>query len=284
MWVIIGYLVIFATVFGGFAISGGHLAALFQPIELVIIGGAAGGAFIIANGVKITKLTIAELLKILKPSHYTKDLHMELLALLYDLQIKARRDGLLALERDADNPDESPLFEPYPLVLADHHLVEFLTDYLRLMISGNVDPMELDQLMEQDIETHHEAGAIPAAAVNRVADGLPGFGIVAAVLGVVHTMESIGLPPEELGLLIARALVGTFLGILMAYGFVAPLGTLMEQRHHEATKALQCIKATLMAQVNGAAPTVSVEFGRKLLYSDERPTAVELEAHVRTAR
>jgi len=284
MWVLIGYLVTIVTVFGGFAVSGGHLAALFQPIELVIIFGAAFGAFIVANGLKVTKATIAELMHVMKPSHYTKDLHMELLSLLYDLQIKARRDGLLALERDADNPYESPVFEPYPAVLADHHIVEFLTDYLRLMISGNVEPMEMEQLMDQEIDTHHEGGAVPAQAVNRMADGLPGFGIVAAVLGVVHTMESIGLPPEELGLLIARALVGTFLGILLAYGFVAPLATLMEQRHHEATKALQCIKATLMAQLNGAAPTVAVEFGRKLLYSDERPTAVELEAHVRTAR
>ena len=242
------------------------------------------GAFVVANGLKVSKATVAELIHSMKPSAYTRDMHMELLSLLYDLQIKARRDGLLALERDVDAPDESTVFEPYPRVLADHHLVEFLTDYLRLMISGNVDPMELDTLMEQDIETHHEAGAVPAAAINRVADGLPGFGIVAAVLGVVHTMESIGLPPEELGLLIARALVGTFLGILLAYGFVAPLATMMEQRHHEATKALQCVKATLMAQVNGAAPTVAVEFGRKLLYSDERPTAMELETHVRTAR
>jgi chemotaxis protein MotA len=283
MWVLIGYLIIVVSVFGGFAVGGGHLAALFQPIELVIIFGAALGAFVIANGLKVTKATAAELPKLLKPSRFTKELHMELLALLYDLQVKARKDGLLALEKDADDPENSEVFQQYPTVLADHEAVEFLTDYLRLMVSGNVMPMEMEQLMDQELETHHEAAAIPAAAVTRMADGLPGFGIVAAVMGVVHTMESIGLPPEELGILIARALVGTFLGILLAYGFVAPLATLMEHRHHEATKVLQCIKVCLLAQLNGASPTVAVEFGRKVLYHDERPSAVELEAHVRGA-
>lgn len=284
MWVIIGYLVTIVCVFGGFAASGGHLAALFQPIELIIIFGAAFGAFIVANGLKISLATAKTLPTVLKPSKYTKELHVELLSLLYDLQVKARKDGLLALEKDVDDPESSEVFQQYPAVLADHEIVEFLTDYLRLMVSGNVDPMELEALIDQEIDTHNEAAGIPAAAVNRMADGLPGFGIVAAVMGVVHTMESIGLPPEELGVLIARALVGTFLGILLAYGFVAPLATLMEQRHHEATKVLLAIKVCLLAQLNGASPVVAVEFGRKLLYHDVRPSAVELEETVRGAR
>ncbi len=281
MWVLIGYLIILVSVFGGFAIAGGHLAGLFQPIELLIIFGAAFGAFVIANGLKVSKATAAELPKLLKPSRFTKALHLEVLSLLYDILVKARKDGLLSIEKDADRPEESAIFQRYPTLLADHEVVEFLTDYLRLMVSGNVDPMEMEALMDLELDTHHEAGAVRAAAITRMADGLPGFGIVAAVMGVVHTMESLGEPPEVLGGLIAKALVGTFLGILLAYGFVSPLATLMEQRQHESAKVFLCIKTTLLAALHGATPTVAVEFGRKVLYHDERPSAVELEEHVR---
>jgi chemotaxis protein MotA len=166
-------------------------------------------------------------------------------------------------------------------VLKDHHLVEFITDYLRLMVSGKLNAMEIEALMEREIETHHHEGEIPVHAVQRVADGLPAFGIVAAVMGVVHTMESVGLPPAELGVLIAHALVGTFLGILLAYGFVGPLVSVLEQKLHEASKALDCIKVTLLASLNDAVPSVAVEFGRKVLYSTERPGFAELEGHVK---
>jgi chemotaxis protein MotA len=283
MWAIIGYVIIIFCVFGGFAMAGGHLAVLFQPIELLIILGAAVGAFVIANGLKVSKMTFGALPLIFKPSPYTKEFNMQVLALMYDIQMKTRRDGLLSMEKDADEPEQSELFKRYPNVLHDHHIIEFITDYLRLMIGGNINVMEVEALMDQELETHHEHNAVPVNAITRMSDGLPGFGIVAAVMGVVHTMESMHLPPEELGLLIGRALVGTFLGILLAYGFVSPLGTALEHRSHESTKLFQAIKVTMLASMNGSSPSVSVEFGRKVLFQDERPTAKELETHVKSS-
>jgi chemotaxis protein MotA len=208
---------------------------------------------------------------------------MELMALLYEILDKTRKEGLLAIERDIEAPKESPLFAKYPKVLKDHHLVEFITDYLRLMVSGKLNAIEIEALMDREIDTHHQEGEVPAHALQRVADGLPAFGIVAAVMGVVHTMESVGLPPSELGILIAHALVGTFLGILLSYGFVGPLTGVLEQKLHEATKALECVKVTLLASLNDAVPSVAVEFGRKVLYSTERPGFAELESHVKGA-
>ena len=164
------------------------------------------------------------------------------------------------------------------------HLVEFMTDYLRLMVSGNMNAFEIENLMDHEIDTHHHEAEVPGITIQKVADGLPAFGIVAAVMGVVHTMESVGLPPAELGKLIARALVGTFLGILGAYGIVGPLALLLEQRANESTKILQCIKVTLLATLNGYAPAIAIEFGRKVLYSTERPTFLELEGHVKGSR
>jgi chemotaxis protein MotA len=169
-------------------------------------------------------------------------------------------------------------------VLEDHHIVEFMTDYLRLMVSGNMDAFQIENLMDIEIETHHHEGAAPAHAIAKLGDGMPAFGIVAAVMGVVHTMESVGLPPAELGILIAHALVGTFLGILLAYGFVGPLSSLLEQKLEESTKMYQCVKVTLLASLNGYAPALAVEFGRKVLYSTERPTFNELEDHIKKSK
>jgi chemotaxis protein MotA len=283
MLVLIGYIIVVGTVFGGFALSGGHLAALMQPLELLMIGGGAVGAFIVGNPVKTLKATFKTLPALLSGSKYTKALYMELMALLYEILDKTRKEGLLAIERDIENPKQSALFSKYPKVLKDHHLVEFITDYLRLMVSGKLNALEIEALMDREIETHHQEGEIPVHAIQRVADGLPAFGIVAAVMGVVHTMESVGLPPQELGILIAHALVGTFLGILLAYGFVGPLPGLLEQKLHESSKALDCIKVTMLASLNDAVPSVAVEFGRKVLYSSERPGFAELEAHVKGA-
>ena len=283
MLVLIGYVIVVGAVFGGFALAGGHLAAMLQPVELLMIGGAAVGAFVVGNPAKTLKATFKALPSLLKGSKYTKALYMELMALLYEILDKTRKEGLLAIERDIDAPKESPLFRKYPRVLKDHHLVEFITDYLRLMVSGKLNALEIEALMDREIETHHHEGEIPAHALQRVGDGLPAFGIVAAVMGVVHTMESVGLPPSELGLLIAHALVGTFLGILLSYGFVSPLSSVLEQKLHEATKALECIKVTLLASLNDAVPSVAVEFGRKVLYSTERPGFAELEKHVKGA-
>ena len=283
MFVIVGYIIVVGSVFGGFVLAGGYLAALFQPLELLMIGGAALGAFIVGNPAKTLKATFQALPTVLKGSAYTKDLYMELMGLLFEILDKTRKEGLLAIDRDIDAPNESELFGKYAAVLHNHHLVEFITDYLRLMLSGKLNANEIEALMDREIETHHHEAAIPAHAIQRVADGLPAFGIVAAVMGVVHTMESVGAPPAELGMLIAHALVGTFLGILLAYGFVGPLVSLLEAKTGEATIALECVKTTLLASLNGAVPAVAVEFGRKVLYSTERPGFAELEAHVKGA-
>ena len=187
----------------------------------------------------------------------------------------------MSIERDVDEPHNSPLFAKYPTVGADHHVVEFITDYLRMMVSGNLNSHEIESLMDSEIETHHAEAHGPVNALARLAGALPAFGIVAAVLGVVNTMGSVGQPPAILGGMIGSSLVGTFLGILLAYGVVEPLGGLLEQKVDESSKELQCIKTTLLASMQGYAPQVAVEFGRKVLYSKDRPTFSELEGHVK---
>lgn len=284
MLIIVGYLIVCASVFGGFALAGGHLAALFQPVELLMIGGAAAGAFFVGNSVKGIKATLAALPTLFKGSRYNKAMYMELMGLLYEILAKVRKEGLMSIESEVENPEESPIFSKYPKILADHHAVEFLTDYLRLMVSGNLNAFEIENLMDNEIETHHKEGEMPVHIIAKLGDGLPAFGIVAAVMGVVHTMASVGLPPSELGMLIAHALVGTFLGILLAYGFVGPLAGLLEQKLHEGGKPLECIKVTLLASLNGYAPALAVEFGRKVLFSSDRPSFSELEAHVKQSK
>jgi chemotaxis protein MotA len=261
--------------------AGGHMGSLFQPVELVMIGGAAMGAFLVGNTPKAVSATLKTLPTVLKGSTYTKDVYMELMALLYDLLAKIRKEGLMAIEGDIEKPEESPLFNKYPKVAADHHVIEFLTDYLRLMVAGNLNAFEIENLMDNEIGTHHQEGEVPIHSIAKLGDAMPAFGIVAAVMGVVHTMASVGLPPSELGMLIAHALVGTFLGILLAYGFVGPLASQLEQKLGESTKMLECIKVTLLASLNGYSPALAVEFGRKVLYSTERPSFLELEQHVK---
>lgn len=284
MLVIVGYVVVMASVFGGFAMACGHLAALFQPLELLMIGGGAGGAFLVGNNGKAIKATLKDLPTVLKGSKYTKAIYMELMALLYELLGKVRKEGLMSIEADVEKPEESPIFAKYPQILADHHVVEFITDYLRIMVSGNLNSMEIENLMDLEIDTHHHEAMISSHCMAKLGDGMPAFGIVAAVMGVVHTMESVGIPPAELGILIAHALVGTFLGILLAYGFVGPLATLLEQKAEEGSKMFQTIKVTLLANLNGYAPAMAVEFGRKALNSTERPSFLELEEHVKQKR
>ncbi len=284
MLVILGYLVVAASVFGGFALAGGHLAALLQPIELLMIGGSAFGAFLVGNSGKAIKATLKALPTLLRGTKYTKTLYMELMAMLFEVLTKVRKEGLMSIEGDIEAPEESAIFSKYPGVLANHHIVEFMTDYLRLMVSGNMDAFQIENLMDNEIETHHHEGEIPVLCIAKTADAMPAFGIVAAVMGVVHTMASVGLPPAELGILIAHALVGTFLGILLAYGFIGPLSTLLEQKLNESTKVLECIKVTLLASLNGYAPALAVEFGRKVLFSTERPSFLELEAHIKASK
>lgn len=281
MFVIIGYIVIIGSVLGGYALAGGHLAGLWQPLELLTIGGSAIGAFIVANDPKVMKATIKAVPAILKGTPYTQAMYMELLSLLYETLAKVRKEGLMSIEGDVEDPGQSALFNKYALVVEDHHLLEFLTDYLRMMVGGNLNAFEIESLMDNEIETHHLEANKPIAAVKAMADGLPAFGIVAAVMGVVHTMASVGKPPSELGEMIAHALVGTFLGILMAYGFVTPVASLMDSRLGEQAKAYECIKLTLLASINGYAPALCIEFGRKALFSTERPGFKELEDHVK---
>lgn len=269
MFVAIGYIIVLASVFGGFAMAGGHLAALFQPLELVMIGGAALGAFVTANGGAPLKATLKALPTVFKGAQYSKAVYMELFALLFELLSKVRKEGLMSIEGDVENPEASPIFSKYPKILADHHLVEFITDYLRLMVGGSLNAFEIENLMDVEIETHHHEGAIAPSAVNSMADGMPAFG---------------GAPPAELGLLIAKALVGTFLGILLGYGFIAPLAKILEYRLEDQTRILQTVKVTLLASLNGYAPQVAVEFGRKVLASHDRPSFKELEDHVKQAK
>jgi len=283
MFVIIGWVVALGCVFGVFIAHGGNIAVVLHalPFEMITIMGAALGAFVANNQPKVLKASLSGLASCFKGSKYTKARYMELMALLYDILQKARKEGLMSIEKDVEEPHSSPLFQKYSTVGSDHHVVEFTTDYLRMMVSGNLNAHEIESLMDSEIETHHHEAHAPAAALQRLAGGLPAFGIVAAVLGVVNTMGSVGQPPQVLGQMIGSALVGTFLGILLSYGFFEPLAGLLEQKIDESSKELQCIKTTLLASMQGYAPQVAVEFGRKVLYSGDRPTFAELEGHVK---
>ena len=283
MFVLIGWALALGCVFGVFIVHGGNIGVILSalPFEMITIGGAAVGAFVANNQPKVLKAAAAGLGKCFKGSKYTKARYMELLALLYDILQKARKEGLMAIEQDVEEPASSPLFQKYPAVGSDHHVQEFVTDYLRMMVSGNLNAHEIESLMDSEIETHHHEEHAAVAAIQRLAGALPAFGIVAAVLGVVNTMGSVGQPPAVLGGMIGSALVGTFLGILLSYAFAEPLAGLLEQKVDEATKELQCIKSTLLASMQGYAPQVAIEFGRKVLYSTERPSFAELEGHVK---
>ncbi|MEY2684848.1 MAG: hypothetical protein RJA09_1992 [Pseudomonadota bacterium] len=283
MFVIIGWVFALACVFGVYIVHGGNIGVILKalPFEMITIFGAAIGAFLANNQMKVVKSTMRGLGMCFKGSKYSKDRYLELLAMLYDILQKARKEGLMAIESDVENPDASPLFQKYPTVGTDHHVLEFVTDYLRMMVSGNLNAHEIESLMDTEIDTHHHEEHASVAALQRLAGALPAFGIVAAVLGVVNTMGSVGQPPAVLGGMIGSALVGTFLGIFLAYGFAEPLAGLLEQKQEEATKELQCIKTTLLASMQGYAPATAIEFGRKVLYSTERPTFQELEGHVK---
>jgi chemotaxis protein MotA len=283
MFVIVGWLVVIGCVFGVFIAHGGNIGVVLHalPFELITIGGATAGAFLANNQMKVIKATMKGLGTCFKGSPYSKARYMDLLALMYDILQKARKEGLMAIENDVENPHESAIFKKYPTVGHDHHVVEFITDYLRMMVSGNLNAHEIESLMDSEIETHHHEAHSAVAALQRVAGGLPAFGIVAAVLGVVNTMGSVGQPPAVLGGMIGSALVGTFLGILLAYAFAEPLAGILEQKVEEGGKELQCIKTTLLASMQGYNPSTAIEFGRKVLYSTERPNFTELETFVK---
>jgi chemotaxis protein MotA len=278
---ILGSIIVVASVLGGFAASGGHLIALWQPFELVIILGAAGGGFVIANPMSVVLKSLKSIPALFTGAKYKKPHYMDALGFMYELFNKARKEGLMGIEADIEEPESSALFQKYPLILKDHHATEFISDYMRLVVSGNMNPFELENLMDIEIDTHHHASAETSHAVQQVADGLPAFGIVAAVLGIVHTMAALGGPMSEIGGLVAAALVGTFSGILFSYGFVGPIATYLGRLADEETRYLSCIKACILATVQGYSPQVAVEFGRKTMPPELRPNFQEFEQHLR---
>lgn len=284
MNIIIGIIVVFVCVLGGFVLHGGNIMALWSPVEIMVICGAAFGAMVIGNPLSVTIGVIKSGGALLTPSKFNKVFYLELLTLMYDILNKTRREGLMAIEGDIEEPDTSPIFGNYPSIIKDHHIVEFMCDYLRLMVAGNMAPHELESLMEQEIDGHHQEASVVPGAIQTAADGLPGFGIVAAVLGVIITMAKIGGPPAEIGASVAAALVGTFLGILFAYGFIGPFATYLNGKVRDEARSYECVKAILVSSMSGVPPQVAVEFGRKVLFHSVRPSFKELEEQYRAKK
>jgi chemotaxis protein MotA len=279
---IIGTLVVLGSVLGGYLATGSSILLLWHPLEVLIIVGAAFGAFLISNSMKVVKAAFGGAIGLVKGVRYGRKEYIELLKLIYDILAMARKEGLLSIEQHIEEPAKSAIFKKYPVVMSDHHMMEFLTDCLRLISGTTLDPHELESLLEYELETHHHEAVEPAHAVQKVADAFPGVGIVAAVLGIVTTMASIeGASTAEIGHEVGGALVGTFLGILVAYGFVGPIAAAMEARAHEEGKAFEVVKMALVASVRGYPPTIAIEFARKLLFSSVRPNFKDLEKELR---
>ena len=263
-------------------LEGGKLLALWHPTEVLIIVGAALGAFFTSNPMKVIKASFSEAIAVVKGPRYGRENYVTLLKFMYRVFGKIRKEGLMAIESDLDAKDGGALFKDYPQLRDDHHLREFITDCLRLMVGGNLNPHELESLLEQELETHHQEAHEPAIAVQKVADALPGFGIVAAVLGIVNTMATLeGADTATIGHKVGAALVGTFLGILVSYGFIGPIAAAMEHAANARGKAFEVVKMALVSSVRGYVPAVSIEFARKLLHSDVRPTFGDLEAELK---
>lgn len=276
MFMFIGAIVVLSGVVGGFLLEGGKIMALFKPLELMIIGGAAIGSLLIATPLPIIKNIIAQIKGIFAGGLQKKD-YLDLLVMMYEIFNVARRDGLVGLENHVEHPHESEIFKRFPKFLKNHHGVAFFCDTMRVIISGSVQPHDLEDLMDGDIEILHEEELKPSQALNSVADSLPGLGIVAAVLGVVLTMAAIDGPPAEIGEKIASALVGTFLGILGCYGFVGPLAASLNHRTHDTKQYLGCMKHALLSFHKGVAGVIAVEFARRSLFDEVRPSFIDLE-------
>lgn len=282
MGLIIGSVVVLVSVLLGYVLHGGNLRVLWQPTEVLIIGGAAIGSFMIANSFQTMKAVMAGVVRLITGSPYNKAFYLDLLSLLYDIFDKSRKQGVMAIEEDIDNPESSQIFTRYPAVMKSQHLTAFVTDYLRIISAGNMAPHELEGLMDSELETREQELGVPAHALNKIADALPGLGIVAAVLGIVITMNFMTEGPEKIGLSVAAALVGTFMGIFMGYGFVGPTSMALERDAKYELKAYECAKASIIATVSGQAPQMAIEFGRKALPTEKRPTFQELNDHVRS--
>ncbi|AQZ94850.1 flagellar motor stator protein MotA [Halopseudomonas phragmitis] len=279
---IAGFIVVFICVLGGFMLSGGHLAALWHPFEILIIGGAALGAFLVANNFATVKKVFGKVPAILFGHKFSKPFYLDVLGVLYEVLNKSRREGMMSIEADIEEPEQSPIFSKYPAILKDKHMTAFICDYLRIMSTGNMAPHELEALFDVEISSLTEELHGPAHAVTRVADALPGFGIVAAVLGIVITMGILGdADNTQIGEKVATALVGTFLGIWAAYGFVGPFAAAMGHEAHEEANVYEAIKMCLVASAQGLPPALAVEFGRKALLPEHRPSFTELESSVK---
>ncbi len=275
----IGLITAVACTLGGYVFEGGHLSVLADaaPIEIVIMGGTAAGGFIIANPKSVKKGVGKSMKLLIKKPKFNKESYIELLSLMYQIFKLAKTKGMLALEAHVEKPEESSIFQAFPGFLHNHHAVEFFCDYLRLFTLGADKPFEIEALMDEELEVHHAENEAIAAAVQSIADGMPAIGIVAAVLGVIHTMGSISEPPEVLGRLIGGALVGTFMGVWTAYGFVGPMGTFIKATQDAESKYLQCLKIGMLAHLQGFAPSISIEYARKTLMADVRPSFTEVE-------
>jgi len=276
MFAIIGILVVFGAVLSGYLMEHGHIRVLLQPAELLIIGGAATGTVLIANPLHILKQIAGGIVGVFKGSNFTKQRYLDTLKMAYDLLNKARRDGLMALESDVEEPAKSPILSKYPQFLNDHHIRDYFCDTMRMAISG-VEAFELDQLLDLDLEVHHTCASQPISSLSTTADSLPGLGIVAAVLGVVITMQALGGPPEEIGQKVAAALVGTFLGILLCYGLVGPISSNMGKIVEDERGYLHVLRVVMISFLKGAAPIMAVEFARRAIPGHVRPSFQEVE-------
>ena len=281
MFVIIGIAVVFGAVLAGYLMEHGNLKVLIQPAELVIIGGAAIGTVLIANPLRVLKEIVGGITGVFGGSKYGKDKYLETMKMMYELFSRARKEGLMALETDSDAPEQSPVFSKYPKFLKDHHALAFVCDTIRMAAAGGVEPFDVDQMMELDMDSHHHAAGQPIAALSTMADSLPGLGIVAAVLGVVITMGALGGPPEEIGHKVAAALVGTFLGILLCYGLVGPVAANMGKTAEDEHAYYQVLRVVTVSFMKGTPPTVAVEFGRRTIPGYVRPSFQELEAFIK---
>lgn len=277
----LGILVVLGSVLGGYVLEHGELAVLWQPAEVVIIGGAALGTVLISTPMSTLIKVIKSILKVLTGGGVPKATYVELLSLIYELGQTVKKDGQLALESHMENPHSSAIFSKYPTFLKNHHAVDFLADTGRVIIMGGVPPYEIEALMDGDLEVHHHEEAQPVSVLQKVGDAMPGLGIVAAVLGIVITMQAIDGPPQEIGHKVGAALVGTFLGILLAYGFLQPLATIIETINQSEARYFECLKAGLLALARAMPPVIAVEFARRTITSDVRPSFKELESALR---
>ena len=277
MFAIIGIVVVFGAIVAGYLMEKGNLLVLLQPAELIIIGGAALGTLLVANPIHVLKAMAAGVLGVLKPSPFGKARYLDTLKMMFEFLNKIRKEGLLSVENDVEKPKESEIFKKYPEFLKDHHVMDFVCDTLRMAITGGVEPFDMDQMMERDMEVHHHGVVTPISSLTTVADALPGLGIVAAVLGVVITMGSIGGPPEEVGKKVAAALVGTFLGILLCYGLVGPLAANMNKGADEHNEYLQVLRVLILSFLKGNAPIIAVEMARRAIPAHVRPSFDEME-------